>query len=136
MELLKYKEFSASEAGQLSNLSFCAGGNLRKSASNRRVQLRNKQSEIYTHNFFVQLKNFCIKLQTGKCESKEFVYLSDNLNLHKKNTDQKDYKILYHENWQRIRILKQFIQNHVPFKYLKMYHYSESVIYNSLTPKN
>lgn len=128
MQLLKHKILSTGEADQLSGLSFLAGGHLRKSASNRRNRLREKQSQIYQHNFIVDLKNFCINLSKKNFDINTFRKLSDSLNLYKKGIDKLDYTLRINCDMERKHILKMFIQNNLPFKYLKLYHYNQQEI--------
>jgi hypothetical protein len=128
MKQLKYKTFSEGESSQLRHLSFVAGGNLAKSASRRRIALRNKESSIAQQNFIIKIKNLCIDLQNGKFDYDVFMNVSGNLNFYKKPIDDIDYSLVYVGIFHRRNVLKTFIQNNIPFCYLKMYHNNTHLI--------
>lgn len=127
MKLLPLKSFSSAEQSQLTGLSFCAGGNLKRSASNTRNRLRNKQGEIYTANFKIKLKNLCIKLSNGVFDESIYEY-SRQLNLHKHGVDQIDYDCHQIDIFYQKHSVRMFIQNYLPIKYLKMFHYNQHLI--------
>lgn len=126
MKHIQFKEFTHGENSQLQHLNFCAGGNLSRSSGRRRIALREKHCNIIQHNFIVKLKNFCIDLGNGNFNRETFEGLSNHLNLYKKNVDLLDYS--FRDERQRAHYLKQFIQNNLPFRYLKMYHYNMNLI--------
>jgi hypothetical protein len=73
----------------------------------------------------VRIKNFCIKLSEGDFDITELEYLSGNLNLYKKGIDTIDYTVRYHETRYKAQVLRTFVQNNLPMKYLKLFHYNQ-----------
>jgi len=128
MEYIKLKGLSEGEKAQFSHLNFCAGGNLGRAAGRTRVRLRNKESEIYTYNIKARIKNLCIGLEKGVFDINEFNELVRSLNLVKDLVDEIDYSPIGAELHWRFNILQQFIQNYLPYKYLKMLYYKRNLI--------
>lgn len=102
------------------NICFVGGGNLSKGAKSYKTATLERFSKAYDKEITQSIKELIIGLSKGEKASHDNVrQLVSKLNLIKPRIDELDYQPTGHYQ-SDLRVIRAFVQRHLPQKYLKI----------------
>lgn len=116
---------------QGSNIAFLSGGNLSKASHNKLKNYRNSLANNYDVKRKNEIKEFIIDLKNGKLDLDKLNSLIYILNLIKNKIDTIDYSNQpYYKTFQKINILKCFVQHNMSASQNKKFYIAISENYD------